>query len=1548
MSSSVVLKALGMNTSPNQLELPAGSMTEASNVIIRRSDVCEPRRGFAIYGNSFGSSTDVASQLFTYKDIILRQFNTTLQFDANDAGNFESFSGSYTQAQAGLRTKSIESNGNLYFTSSDGIQTISALNASQLTTAAGYIYLAGVPKAIDLTGIAVTPPAGTIGFMPQDSAVAYRTTWALIDANNNLNISSPSQPIAVYSSLLTLLVPNYMALLEAMNNIEITAMASFFTSGYNYVANLGVTSSQSSQVLYTNLLALGVQLDNDIIYANGNGSGAVPLTISAASAPATNTLRITFTSDPSAYFTTTTQNRFIQLAGFTDTTTPANTKLINAPQEISAIDTVSNSIDMIVTGIVSGDTITFAATNATTIKSYQFEQITDATFPASDPGVALLIQDNPPSNQELVSLQSYISTVTSYLGQLPTVVLSSFNVTTYITPLSLSTSTNVELTIDIPQGITTSYFLQVYRSQTVTATGTDVLADLVPNSEETQLVMEVYPTAAQIAAHQIIVTDITPDIFKGANLYTNESTGLGIAYANERPPFALDINRYKNVTFYANTKTVQQIAPFNMIGVANMVTDAQNGIVPEITIANTLGISNTYKFVLGVQQITQVTAVAKSAITSSSYFYLNSAENATEYYVWADKTGTDTDPMITGKTGIRVLLSSTNIVTPTDVAARYRDVINAIVNDFTVTSSGANFTITNVNVGFTTNASAQTSGFTVTTPTEGAGESAGNLEVLLSPNISPALAVDATARSLVRVINTNSNETIYAYYTATIGQIPGQMVLQSRNLNDTPFYIVANDDNTGDSFSPSLDPDVVSYNAGGPIISVGNPTVLSNYVNGVLTNHGLVNNEQIIITGSDSTPSINGIYAVTVLTPTTFSIPVNVTVAGTMFSYSNLGDAPVSKNDVKPNRIYYSQLGQPEAVPLVNYLDVGDQDKAIERIFPLRDSLFVLKQDGLFRISSDAAPFYLDLFDSSCVCIAPDSVAVANNLIYAWTQQGIVTISEAGVSVPPISRPIDTEILAVSSDSYTNFGTATWGVGYDSDNNYIVFTVQQTTDTQATIGYRYNNLTNTWTTIDKSSVCGIVNFGDDKLYLGAGDVNFIEQERKNFNRTDYADRQIAAAIANGGYQNSTSTIQLSSVKNMNVGDVVEQNQLVTVYKFNALLQKLDIDPGLASVHITAISVSNVTLTITAAGHNLTAPGGYVTINNNTSVPNFNGLYFATYISSSQFSITIAAPLVTLVQNGTVRYSYYNNLQALPGDNLRTDLLNLTAKLDTDPNTVTKDYATLIASLTGTATAIAVGNPTHVTSTANGLLTGRYISITGSDSAPVIDGDWTISLVNSNTFSVPTNVNTAGTVANWVTLDNSFQDIEGCYNIIINALNSDSGLAFKNYQIINSDTSIETVIIAINTNTNQLTLGESLAFVVGPITVYNAIASSITYAPNTIGDPLGLKHMQEATIMFTNKAFTSATLSFASDLLPAFQDVPFTGAGNGIFGNSGVFGDNYFGGLANSAPMRTYFPRSVQRCRYSVIQFSHQIARESYGIYGITISGLVGQSTRAYR
>lgn len=62
--------------------------------------------------------------------------------------------------------------------------------------------------------------------------------------------------------------------------------------------------------------------------------------------------------------------------------------------------------------------------------------------------------------------------------------------------------------------------------------------------------------------------------------------------------------------------------------------------------------------------------------------------------------------------------------------------------------------------------------------------------------------------------------------------------------------------------------------------SAANPSVVTTPVP-----HGLTNGQKVFISGSNSTPSINGDLVATVISPTSFSLPVNVTVAGTSGSF---------------------------------------------------------------------------------------------------------------------------------------------------------------------------------------------------------------------------------------------------------------------------------------------------------------------------------------------------------------------------------------------------------------------------------------------------------------------------------------------------------------------------------------------------------------------------------------------------------------------------------------------------------------------------------------
>lgn len=1609
MPSTVTLKASGLQTSNNQLDLPDGALSDASNVIISRQGVIEPRRGFKLFGTAFGTLTDTLKQVFVYKNRIIRHFQSILQFDSGTVTNsgeelFEDFSGSYSEAQEGLRIKSVESNGNLYFTTSEGIKKISVLDASGFSTAPNFITQAGGIAALDVTSTLELTLGNTTGFLPQDSAVAYRIVWGIRDANQNEILGAPSQRSELYNPLINLLIGDFNTTIQAIQNTanQVSPNNSIIKAT-DYSSTLTLSPNSSPNLLRTNLISLASKLDADLLFANDGGTA--PLTISAVQIvnnPPNNLCTVTFSSgNPSLYFVA---GSNIYLTGFpTGEGSDTTTNFINGAQIVSAVTSTTLSFITAATGnaqifvpsnvliitpwtvtitshgfnngdpvqftnsggalpapLVAGTVYYIGAVTTDTFQVYSDSSLTtQVQFTTQGTGTHTVtyfmtvintsinsnefrfltqpvIPATPATDDDLVSQQTYLGEIFEILQTFSSTgtppIISSYSQTNFISPLTLTTTANANVYIDIPPDVTSSYFFQIYRSPIIQATGVAVLSELTP-SDELQLVYEAFPTTAELAAGMIHVLDITPEAFAGADLYTNASSGEGLANANAAPPFALDINRFKNVVFYANTRT-KYLESLSLLGVSKMITDFNNGITPTLTISDGIT-TNTYSFVEGVNQVTNVTTVADASNSlNGTYFLINSANDLRKYYVWyATSGGSIIDPAVSGRTGIAVFINTNDsdavVATETSQAIN-----NFFIPDFTSTVASNVVTITNSDPGYTANPSAGTSGFSTSVVTSGVGQRASTNQVLLSNQISPAKAVDATAQSLVQVINQNSSSIVNALYLSGAGTIPGQFSLQSRNLNAPQFYTVANNSNTGSSFSPDISPKIA-------ITSISTSSVVT-----TATPHGLTTGKQAILVGTDSTPNADGLRTVTFLSSTTFKITLPISVAGTTGMLISADDAVAGSNEAKINRIYYSKIQQPEAVPLANTLDIGAADKAILRIFPLRDSLFVLKEDGVYRVSGETAPWNVALFDSSCILTAPDSVSITNNYIYAWTTSGIVTITESGVSNPPISRPIDVNILKLGSANYPNFSTATWGVGYNSDNSYIVYTVKNPDDELAQIGYRYSNLTNTWTYFDKSATCGVVNPATDSLYLGAGDINFLEQERKTFSRLDYADREFVLQLTDGNY--SGSTIKFADVSDIEVGDVLVQTQNLNIFQYNSLLQKLDIDSGLLASSISAITTGFFPLVTTTAAHFLST-GNQVHLTSTNTTPNIDGLYTVTVVNSTQFSLSqVISPVLTAGTAGFVRYNYYSTNMIGNGASLETGLIALTTRLDVEPSLV-NDYSALVAQHTGSISAISVADPTVITSTAHGLITGRFVQLSSTNSAPTIDGQYSVTVIDANNFSVDENILVAGTAGAFVTLNDSFQDLLTVYNTIIDALNNDTGTNFKNYSRSTGTSSPEDVVTSVNRNTKTVIINTPLSFVIGPMTLYKAIPTTFTYSPLTFKDTLSLKQVYEATLMFDNKAFTQASLSFASDLIPKFTDTPFNGDGNGIFGiGTGPFGGKFFGGNSNGAPFRTYIPRDNQRCRYIIARFSHRVAREKYSINGLSLTANTPESTRAYR
>ena len=581
------------------------------------------------------------------------------------------------------------------------------------------------------------------------------------------------------------------------------------------------------------------------------------------------------------------------------------------------------------------------------------------------------------------------------------------------------------------------------------------------------------------------------------------------------------------------------------------------------------------------------------------------------------------------------------------------------------------------------------------------------------------------------------------------------------------------------------------------------------------------------------------------------------------------GNSVISTNEIRPNRVYYSKFQQPEAVPLINYIDVGPKDREIKRIIALRDSLFIFKEDGIYRLSGETSPFTVAPFDFSAQVLAPDTAVVLNNQIYALSTQGVIVVTDTGVSV--ISRPIENLLLQITKEGYA-FKTTSFGVSYESDRSYHLWMVTSINDTVATQCFRYNTFTNCWTRWDNTKTCGIVNFADDKMYLGAGDKNFIEKERKSLTRIDHADREFLLQLPLSGYGNKALT--LSSVSEAQAGDILIQTQYLTISQYNRLLDKLDRDVGVSD--------------------------------NN----------------------------------------YLPTLEMDAGQDMRAKLVALATKLDADPGVALTTFLQDIDNYSYSITSNSVANQTVLTIGPHNILVNRYVTISGSNSTPSINGTYQVVAVGANTITINKSVTIAGTAGTVQTAVNDFRDMQVCYNIITNKLNNDTSVFFTNYPTSTGTSEFELTILTVNKSSNSVTVPNNQLLIFGDITLYKAIQTRVIWDTIHFGDVSMQKQVREGTVIFENTNFTKVVISYSTDLSPSFESIEFTGSGIGDWGQF-AWGTVNWGGVASPVPLRTYIPLGKQRCRFMNVQFEHRIAFEKYSIYGISLS-FRPYSIRAYK
>lgn len=320
--------------------------------------------------------------------------------------------------------------------------------------------------------------------------------------------------------------------------------------------------------------------------------------------------------------------------------------------------------------------------------------------------------------------------------------------------------------------------------------------------------------------------------------------------------------------------------------------------------------------------------------------------------------------------------------------------------------------------------------------------------ILSKPALSTSAATSTTTYDVVHVGTRN-------YYASSVSNIAGRQfdtMSTPSDLNDI-VYLFMDTVNADDKCKVTVQPNPVGLTSSGIVWPTsGWPSVI------------FYEKKFNLLTASDRTctetvDSTSGIY---------YS-PQDFKAQSTSYPTANVYPDRVIRAMV-PGGVYISKQDEPEAVPVQNLLQVGESSARVIRMVPVREAVWVFKEDGLFRISGgDITNIGFDLIDPSVRLVGPYAADVMNDVIYAWTSQGVCAISDGGsrnISQEPVGTDfsVSEQIFSPSSDTGL---TQPWLI-CDSNQSRVLLKVG--TDPSALTNeyheYCYSLRTNGWTRWD--------------------------------------------------------------------------------------------------------------------------------------------------------------------------------------------------------------------------------------------------------------------------------------------------------------------------------------------------------------------------------------------------------------------------------------------------------------------------------------------------
>jgi hypothetical protein len=270
-------------------------------------------------------------------------------------------------------------------------------------------------------------------------------------------------------------------------------------------------------------------------------------------------------------------------------------------------------------------------------------------------------------------------------------------------------------------------------------------------------------------------------------------------------------------------------------------------------------------------------------------------------------------------------------------------------------------------------------------------------------------------------------------------------------------------------------------------------------------------------------------------TDTTFTITASVS---TRYSF----DRTTSTSFTQANSLLISKPNEPEAAPAGRQFLVGRADAAIIRVIPVRDAAYILKEDGVFRLTGTSFENMIVEEHIATLRIRGDENAVRfENSVILACNQGVVSVDGGGYR--RLSEAIDNLLIPALNES--DIQTESFSASYDTERLFII-RVPRISDNGSEM-FVFSGETGQWTQWERSDVFGVVL--NEKLWLTS--ATQVYEERKTLDRSDFADEQYSLTILTA----VGTTVSVVSAANVLAGMTlkqVDEEQLITAVNGNDL------------------------------------------------------------------------------------------------------------------------------------------------------------------------------------------------------------------------------------------------------------------------------------------------------------------------------------------------------------------------------------------------------------